>query len=63
MLNNDTPQWPGYKLNVYVYCKNTHTMRANIVVDEELMKKAMEASGLKTMKATVEAGHPNYWIP
>lgn len=31
-------------------------MRTNIVIDPELMKKAMEATGLKTKKATVEAG-------
>lgn len=31
-------------------------MRTNIVIDEGLMKKAMEASGLSTKRATVEAG-------
>ncbi len=31
-------------------------MRRNIVIDEILMKKAMRASGLKSKKATVEAG-------
>lgn len=29
-------------------------MRTNIVIDDELMKKAMEVSGLKTKKAVVE---------
>ena len=31
-------------------------MRTNIVIDEELMKSALEASGLKTKKDAVEAG-------
>lgn len=31
-------------------------MRTNIVIDEGLMIKAMEVSGLNTKKATVEAG-------
>ena len=31
-------------------------MRTNIVIKETLMKKAMRASGLKSKKATVEAG-------
>ena len=31
-------------------------MRTNIVIKETLMKKAMHASGLKSKKATVEAG-------
>ena len=30
-------------------------MRTNIVIDEELMAKAMTLSGHKTMRATVEA--------
>ena len=29
-------------------------MRTNIVIDEELMSKAMAASGLKTMRATID---------
>lgn len=31
-------------------------MRTNIVINDELMSKAMESSGLKTKKAVVEAG-------
>ncbi len=30
-------------------------MRTNIVIDDELMREAMEASGLPTKRATVEA--------
>ena len=29
-------------------------MRTNIVIDEDLMSKAMAASGLKTMRATID---------
>lgn len=32
------------------------TMRTNIEIDEDLMEEAMKISGLKTKKATVEAG-------
>lgn len=31
-------------------------MRTNIVIDDRLMKKAMEATGLPTKRAVVEAG-------
>lgn len=31
-------------------------MRTNIVIDDELMRKAMEATGLPTKRAVVEAG-------
>ena len=31
-------------------------MRTNIEIDDELMNEAMRVSGLKTKKATVEAG-------
>lgn len=31
-------------------------MRTNIVIDDELMEKAMKATGLKTKRAVVEAG-------
>jgi Arc/MetJ family transcription regulator len=31
-------------------------MRTNIVIDDELMKEAMKATGLPTKKAVVEAG-------
>ncbi len=31
-------------------------MRTNIEINEELIKKAMKVSGLKTKKAAVEAG-------
>lgn len=31
-------------------------MRTNIVIDDELMDKALKASGLATKKETVEAG-------
>ena len=31
-------------------------MRTNIVIDEELMRAAQEATGLKTKKAVVEEG-------
>jgi Arc/MetJ family transcription regulator len=29
-------------------------MRTNVVIDEDLMSKAMAASGLKTMRATID---------
>ena len=31
-------------------------MRTNVVIDDELMKSAMNASGLKTKKDAIEAG-------
>ncbi|MBI5291326.1 MAG: type II toxin-antitoxin system VapB family antitoxin [Chloroflexi bacterium] len=31
-------------------------MRTNIVIDDELIRRAMKATGLKTKKAAVEAG-------
>jgi Arc/MetJ family transcription regulator len=31
-------------------------MRTNIVIDDKLIERAMSLSGLKTKKATVEAG-------
>ena len=31
-------------------------MRTNVVLDDKLMKKAMDAAGLDTKKATIEAG-------
>jgi Arc/MetJ family transcription regulator len=31
-------------------------MRTNIVIDDQLMKDALELSGLRTKKAVVEAG-------
>lgn len=31
-------------------------MRTNIVIDDQLMRKAMRVSGLKTKRAAVEAG-------
>ncbi len=31
-------------------------MRTNIVIDDELIRRAMKAAGLKTKKAAVEAG-------
>lgn len=31
-------------------------MRTNIVIDDELMQKALKASGFKTKKETVEEG-------
>jgi Arc/MetJ family transcription regulator len=31
-------------------------MRTNVVLDEELIQSAMEASGLKTKKAAIEEG-------
>lgn len=31
-------------------------MRTNIVIDDDLMQKAMKATGLHTKKAVVEAG-------
>ena len=31
-------------------------MRTNVVIDDQLMKEALELSGLKTKKAVVEAG-------
>ncbi len=31
-------------------------MRTNIVIDDELMREALKASGLKTKRAAVEAG-------
>lgn len=35
--------------------KHTHsTMRTNIIIDDKLMERAMELSGAKTKRATVE---------
>lgn len=35
--------------------KHTHiAMRTNIIIDDKLMKRAMDISGAKTKKATVE---------
>ncbi len=31
-------------------------MRTNVVIDDQLMKGALKASGLKTKKAAIEAG-------
>ena len=31
-------------------------MRINVVIDDELMENAMESSGCRTSKATIEAG-------
>ena len=31
-------------------------MRTNVVIDDQLMKEALELSGLRTKKAAVEAG-------
>ena len=39
--------------------RNIHigvNMRTNIVINDELMKKAQKATGLKTKKDTIEAG-------
>ncbi len=33
-----------------------NTMRTNIVIDDELMQKALKTSGIKTKRAAVEAG-------
>ena len=33
-----------------------HTMRTNIVIEDELMRKAMRATGLATKRAAVQAG-------
>lgn len=44
--------------NVYTKRLYTHgcLMRTNIVIDDELMAKAIKASGLKTKKEVVEQG-------
>lgn len=40
-----------------MFIKYIHTiMRTNIEIDDELINEAMKTSGLKTKKATVEAG-------
>ena len=31
-------------------------MRTNVIIDDHLMRKALEASGLKTKKAVIEQG-------
>jgi Arc/MetJ family transcription regulator len=31
-------------------------MRTNVVIDDQLMKEALELSGLRTKKAAIEAG-------
>lgn len=31
-------------------------MRTNVVIDDELMEKAMESSGCRTRKAAIESG-------
>ena len=38
-----------------VYLLKIGCMRTNIVIDDQLMDEAMEISGMKTKKATVEA--------
>jgi Arc/MetJ family transcription regulator len=35
---------------------NTHQMRTNILIDDELMAAAMQATGVKSKKETVELG-------
>ncbi len=37
---------------VFIY--NLHNMRTSIVIDEEIMKRAMKLSGFNTKKSTVE---------
>ena len=39
-------------------CKNEriHTMRTNIVIDDQLMKSALRVTGLKTKREAVELG-------
>lgn len=39
-----------------IFDKNVHIMRTNIVIDDELIKKAMSITGHRTKKATVEEG-------
>jgi Arc/MetJ family transcription regulator len=43
---------------VYIYYKpyTANPMRTNIEIDDELIREALEVSGLKTKRAAVEAG-------
>ena len=38
------------------WVETDHTMRTNIVIEDELMRKAMRATGLATKRAAVQAG-------
>ncbi len=39
---------------VYILAKGYHIMRTNIVIDDDLMNKALAATGAKTKRAVVE---------
>lgn len=39
-----------------IFTESIHIMRTNVDIDEKLMEKAMEITGHRTKKATVEAG-------
>ena len=36
--------------------RDTHRMRTNIVIDDQLMKETLRATGLKTKREAVELG-------
>lgn len=38
-----------------IIADNIHIMRTNIVIDDEIMQRAMKLSGFNTKKSTVEA--------
>ena len=42
--------------HVYNYLPSVSAMRTNIVIDDELMEEAMQASGSNTKKEVVELG-------
>lgn len=39
-----------------IYTFRKHTMRTNIEIDDELMERVMQVTGLKTKRAVVEEG-------
>ena len=43
-------------LHENTHCIGMSTMRTNIVIDDELMKEALEVSGFKTKRQAVEEG-------
>lgn len=43
------PEWVGIEERI-------HTMRTNIVIDDELMNSTLRATGLKTKREAVELG-------
>ncbi len=49
------PDWNNVYNMIDIYTLETE-MRTNIVIDDKLMKDALELSGFRTKKAAVEAG-------